>query len=120
MTERAKDFLKAVSSEEKYSKEVAKFKDFSEEEFWDFIDSSSKELGMEVTREDFEQSGELSEDELAGVAGGADVCACVLAGGGPASDVRGGLAPCGCVIGGSGEGVSIYARCVCVIGGGGN
>lgn len=53
---------------------------------------------------------EVSEEELAAVAGGADYCACAFYGQGYGGS-------CQCAIGGYGDGSG--GTCVCVIGGGG-
>lgn len=79
------------------------------------------EQGVELTAADFEMpEGELSEDELLAVAGGA-ICVCSVAGGGMSGDIGPsgeGDGACGCFIGGYGywyeadgdEGT----RCACV------
>ena len=88
------------------------------------------ENGITVTAEELEEAekevkeraakkeeGELSDDELDAVAGGA-VCACAVGGGG-----KGGKhdETCGCFVAGWGEEHNYHGwyRCWCVVGGGG-
>ncbi len=75
----------------------------------------AKVSGFELTPADFEESGELLEDELEQVSGGAvPNCVCFAAGGGKESDFN---TPCACIAGGGGEKKDGTTRCVCVIAG---
>ena len=70
---------------------------------------------IELTDADFEQTNELSDDNLDAVSGGAR-CICSFGGGGKASE---GEKTCACVMGG-GENKDGSVRCVCIIGGDGD
>lgn len=68
---------------------------------------------IELTDADFEQTNELSDDDLDAVSGGAR-CICSFGGGGKASE---GEKTCACVMGGGGENKD---GSVCIIGGDGD
>lgn len=110
MTENMKKFLETVSkNDELYNK----FTGATKEE----LIALAKELGIELTNTDFEQpDGELSDDELDAVAGGA-LCACMLAGSG--DDNNSNEKYCVCVAGGGGQFTNGDCRCMCVFGGAG-
>ncbi len=76
LTENASRFLELVSKDEVLCEKMKKADKAAQ------IDMA-KELGIELSDADFEQSSELSDDELDAVAGGG-TCACVLDGGGTA------------------------------------
>ncbi len=102
MTETMKNFLKKVSEDKALAER------FSKLDKADLI-AAAKELGFELTEADFAQpEGELSEDELAVVSGGA-VCFCFVGGGGKREEDA---SPCGCVLFGNGEDQSAF--CVLV------
>lgn len=106
MTANMKKFLELISE----NKELAlKMKDASKDD----IIALAKTLGIELTDADFEQSAEISDDELNAVAGG-DACVCAFGGGGAASK---GEKTCVCVGGGGGQFKDGTARCACPIGG---
>ena len=70
-----------------------------------------KELGIELTAQDFEQPQELSDDDLDAVAGGSDVsCACAMGGGGT-KDTND--RTCACVLAGVGYDKNGSERCLC-------
>lgn len=70
----------------------------------------AKEHGITLTEADFEKpQGKVSDDELAAVAGG-NQCACLLGGGGKASE---GEKACACVIAGIGKFTNGLWRCDC-------
>ena len=94
MSDNLKKFMEEVSKD-KTLMERAKKADV------DALVAMAKELNLELTEEDLKapEMGELSDDELASVAGGVGYCECAFSGDG-ASD---GLS-CGCYILGNGEG----------------
>lgn len=109
MTENMKKFLELVSQSEELCARV----NAADKEA---LIAMAKELGVELTEEDFTQpSGELDDDELDAVAGGG-VCACVVGGGGTADNAK--ERTCVCVFTGAGETKNGY-RCMCALGGGG-
>ena len=72
----------------------------------------AKELGIELTAADFEDSCELSDDELDAVAGGDDDVDCVCAmGGGGEKDHNDKV--CACVMAGVGHRADGAERCLC-------
>ena len=77
----------------------------------------ARELGLELGEADFvsNANADLSDDEMAAVAGGG-TCACVASGGGTADDK---CRVCACVIVGHGDFIDYYPRCACALGGGG-
>lgn len=106
MTANMKKFLELISE----SKELApKMKDASKDD----LIALAKTLNIELTDADFEQSAEISDEELNAVAGG-DACICVLGGGGAASK---GEKSCVCVGGGGGQYKNGTARCACPVAG---
>lgn len=105
MTENMKKFLEAVSKNEELTKKI---NTMTKEDLL----ALAKELGVELTETDFEKpDGELSDDELDAVAGGA-LCYCLLAGSG--YDTCDNEKTCVCVAGGGGEYKSGDCRCWCV------
>lgn len=107
MTENAKKFLEIISKNDEL---IAKIGNMPKEE----LVALAKELGFELTEDDFVQKSELDEDELEAVAGGWMQCACVIGGGGKADE--NGKA-CACVAGGGGESRKGKCRCACVVAG---
>lgn len=119
MTENLKKFLEALSSNEELGQKASAA---SQEELL----AMAKELGIELTEDDFKQeSKELSDDELDAVAGG-KACVCVAGGGGEKDTFNGGRKDipldnvCACVVVGTGT----YTwkgrkeqRCLCSVGG---
>lgn len=69
----------------------------------------AKEAGISLTDADFEQAGEISDDELTTVAGG-EKCYCVVGGAGSGD---GNVKTCACVIYGNGY----HDRCDCIVNG---
>lgn len=109
MSENLKKFLEAVSANEKLAEKAG---ESSREELL----AMAKELGLALTEEDFwQESKELSDDELDAVAGGG-TCVCVVGGGGKrsANDKS-----CACFTGGWGYTTDRHERCLCVVGGSG-
>ena len=76
MTENMKKFLEAVSKDEELAKKInAMTKE-------DML-ALAKELCIELIEADFEKpDGEMDDNEMDDVVGGADCCVCVLGGGG--------------------------------------
>ena len=104
MSENLKKFFEAISKDEAL---VQKVGSMSQEELL----ALGKELGIELTAQDFEQPQELSDDDLDAVAGGSDVsCACAMGGGGTkdANDKT-----CACVLAGVGYEKDGSERCLC-------
>lgn len=76
----------------------------------------AKELGIELTDADFAApAGEVSDDEMDAVAGGAD-CGCFVGGGGEGGGQWDNKV-CVCVTGGGGETGDGGCRCVCTVAG---
>lgn len=107
MTENMKKFLEAVSKSEELT---AKVGGMGKEE----LIALAKELGIELTEDDFVQKIELDDDELEAVSGGWKKCTCVGAGGGKADEDG---KACACVAGGGGETRDGECRCWCIVGG---
>ncbi|MBQ3484829.1 MAG: Nif11-like leader peptide family RiPP precursor [Clostridia bacterium] len=110
MTENMKKFLEAVSKNEILAKKI---NTMTKEDLL----ALAKELGVELIEADFEKpDGELEDNELDDVVGGADCCACVLGGGGTKEAMGGDV--CACVVyGHGGEYMSGEYWCCCVGGG---
>lgn len=110
MTENMKNFLAAVSKNEELAKKISTM---TREELL----ALARELGVGLTEADFEKpDGELADNELDDVVGGADVCACVLGGGGTKEALGGNV--CACVAyGQGGEYMGGEYWCCCVGGG---
>lgn len=105
MTENMKKFLEAVSKNEELTKKINAM---TKEELLVL----AKELGIELTEADFaEPAGELNDDELDAVAGGAE-CVCVLGGGGEAGG-KWNNRVCACVAAGAGLDRDGKGRCGC-------
>lgn len=109
MTENLKKFLEAVSKNEELATKV---NDMTKEDLL----ALSKELGIELTEDDFVQKIELDDDELDAVAGGWKKCVCIAAGGGKADEDG---KACACVAGGGGDARDGTCRCWCVAAGSG-
>jgi predicted ribosomally synthesized peptide with nif11-like leader len=104
MSENLKKFFEAISKDEAL---VQKVGSMSQEELL----ALGKELGIELTAQDFEQPQELSDDDLDAVAGGSDVsCACAMGGGGT-KDTND--RTCACVLAGVGYDKNGSERCLC-------
>ena len=109
MTENLKVFLEAVSDDRAWLEGLSELADKGA--VVDATVAKAAELGIVLTAADFEppaDEGELSEDELATVAGGGP-CSCMIGGGGTAQDAT--TCPysgyddyaCGCVVYGQGN-----------------
>ena len=110
MTENLKKFLEAVSENAELAAKISTLG-------LDDVLALAKELGFELTEEDFAKKNELADDELDAVAGGG-ACACVFGGGGK-EDSNDGL--CVCAAYGYGVDKNEDKRCVCpAVGGGTN
>ncbi len=79
----------------------------------------AREAGFEFSFQELQEysaesktKGEIMDEELAAVAGGGDLCVCVMGGFGSFGDVN-----IGCVVCGAGMSKDFF--CVCLIGGGG-
>ena len=114
MTENMKKFMEALSEHPELGDKVA---DAGKKELFVI----AKELGIELTEADLEQQpGELSDDELDAVAGGADMavindaCGCVVGGGGKRDSAN---KVCACVAVGVGYNKGGDIRCTCAVGG---
>lgn len=104
MTETMNAFLEALSRDEEQGKKVREMTDKAE------ILAIANKMGFALTEADFEApEGELSEKELAGVAGGGS-CYCFAGGGGTRGDNDD---VCACVLYGTGSGNSSGERCFC-------
>lgn len=123
MTENGKLFLQKLSQDAELSKKISTM---DKEQFL----AAAQELGFELNEKDFAPpEGDLSDDELAGVAGakkGSGGCGCLLAGGGGGKDLKGDTYGCACV--GYGHGTSgrahrdddeLLVNCICIGGGAG-
>lgn len=110
MTANMKKFLEAVSKNGELAKKISSM---SKEELL----ALAKELGVELSEADFEKhDGELDDNELDDVVGGAEICACVLGGGGTKKAMGGNV--CACVAyGQGGEYMGGEYWCCCVGGG---
>lgn len=106
MTDNLKNFLMKISEDPELTAKVNQEKDES------VLIAIAKELGFELTKEDFEnQVEELGDDDLDAVAGGGDVsCACAMGGGGTKDSND---KTCACVLAGAGYSTSGRERCVC-------
>ena len=114
MTDNMKKLLDKVSLDEKLTEKM-KALDLPEK-----LIAFARELGVDLTEADLKddeaKSGEIDDDELEAVAGGAS-CKCIGKGSGATSDAD---LQCGCP--GIGYGYDKYerVRCICVAGGHGN
>lgn len=108
MTENLKKFLETVS---KNNELYNKFTGATKEE----LIAMAKELGFELTDEDFAEKNELNDDELDAVTGGAE-CGCLLGGGGKAGG-KWDNKVCVCVTGGGGQTGDGTCRCACTVAG---
>ena len=106
MTENLKKFLEKVSEDAALAAKVGAEKDPAA------LIALAKEMGFELTEDDFKRPvEEVSDDELDAVAGGSNVsCACALGGGGT-KDTND--RTCACVLAGAGYDKSGRERCVC-------
>ena len=113
MTENMKKFMEALSEHPELADKVA---DAGKKELF----AIAKELGIELTDADLEQQpGELSDDELDAVAGGAKGdCFCPVVGGGTKGDKND--KACACVYGGGGKEKDGDYRCACILAGSGD
>ena len=121
MSENLKKFFEFVGNNPEILEKAKQLKADDPEAAKGIVIAFAKEHGFELTEEDFSPcEGELSESELASVAGGG-TCACVVGGGGTADEPSspGQDSVCWCVGGGFGEDIWGDRRCTCVFGGGG-
>lgn len=108
MTENLKKFLETVSKSDELT---ARIGSMGKEE----LITLAKELGIELTENDFVQKSELDDDDLDAVVGGADVsCACAMGGGGTKDSND---KACACVLSGAGYVKNGPNRCVCCFAG---
>ena len=130
MSENLKKFLDLIGSDKELEAKALACNELGEEKGREAMLALAKECGIELTAADFEKkaepaSGELDDDELDAVAGGAGGeeghCYCVLAGGGGGKDCNdGNTFGCACVgYGQGGDGRASDANCRCVVGGAG-
>ena len=124
MSENLKKFLETVSKDKALQDKVKAFGSDREAALTGLI-ALAKEIGMDLSMADFEApEGELAEDELIAVSGGAGadgVCFCAAAGGGGGhmldDDATFG---CACAVyGQGGDGKDDHIVCICFISGGG-
>ena len=105
MNENLKKFLEEVSKDAALSEKVGGEKDTTK------LIELAKELGIALTAADFEESNEISDDDLDAVSGGSDVsCACAMGGGGE-KDTND--KTCACVLAGVGYEKDGSERCLC-------
>ncbi len=106
MNENLKKFLEKVSENRALAEKVCAEKDPAA------LIALAREMGFELTEEDFQKPmEELNDDELDTIAGGSDVsCACALGGGGTKDNND---KTCACVLAGAGYSKSGRERCVC-------
>ena len=122
MTESMKTFLAKVSADKALAEKAAKLDK-------DALIALAKDLGIELTEDDFSAKNDVSEDELAAIHGGHDQqdwasfnncpgkngvqdCFCA-AGGGGKQDENGDI--CACV--GYGQGYRGGSKCICPLAG---
>lgn len=119
-----KKFYEELAKNEDLKKEVfdaqEKFKDEDEKAIIEkVITEVAKKHGYDFTYQEFEEykktPKELDDDSLNAVTGGADVCACVVGGGGTYAEET----PCVCVIAGGGNWGTFFV-CICSVAGGGD
>ena len=113
MTDNMKKFLEEASKEKALSEKLSKT------ETPEAVIALAKKMGFTLTAEDLkaeETWSEISDDEMAAVAGG-KLCSCFLGGGGTGDDNE---KTCACVAGGGGEWKDGNCRCVCVAAGSGD
>lgn len=110
MTDNMKKFMEAISADKELADKVAKMDRAA-------IAAEAEKLGIELTEADFASGengqlpqGELSEDELFEVAGGA--CDCFLGGMGMPNEHT---YSCNCNMEGNGRFLDDVRRCVCAI-----
>ena len=123
MTENLKNFLKFVENNEELKEKAKELKTETAEKAKEIAIAFAKENGFELTEEDFETpEGELSEGELADVAGGEwKACLCSLVGGGGGEASDGDTYGCACVgYGQGGDGGEDNWMCICVGAGAGD
>lgn len=120
MTENLKNFLEYASQNEDAMKKIKALADETDK---DAVVRQAveiaKDANLSLSAEDFEEnaSGELSEDELASVAGGKE-CYCAVGGGGESDGSMN--KTCACVHYGQGNsewGGPHLIRCACFVGG---
>ena len=105
MNENLIKFFEAVSKDEALSEKISSEKDVN------VLIALAKDMGIELTADDFKKPAELSDDDLDSVAGGGDVsCACAMGGGGTKDSND---KTCACVLAGAGYSTSGRERCVC-------
>lgn len=108
MTENMKNFLTKVSGDKELAEKVGKLEKAE-------LIALAKELGIELTEEDFlVPEKELDEAELETAVGGERICSCAVGGGGKA---EGDLPACACVIAGFGNDSGDGLTCICPLGG---
>ncbi len=110
MTENLKKYLEAIS---KNGELAAKLNTMTKEDLL----ALAKELGIELTGDDFAQESELEKDELEAVTGGWKDCFCVAGGGGKADEDG---KACACVAFGGGSARDGENRCWCIGAGSGD
>ncbi|MBE5781792.1 MAG: Nif11-like leader peptide family natural product precursor [Clostridiales bacterium] len=110
MTENMKKFLEAVS---KNGELAAKVSTLTKEDLL----ALAKELGIDLTEDDFAQKSELNDDDLEAVAGGWTDCFCIAGGGGKADEDG---KACACVAFGGGQAKDGQNRCLCIGAGSGD
>lgn len=111
MTDNLRKFLEAASADEAFAEKLSKAKTA------EAVIALAAEKGFTLTEEEIrpkERSGEISDDEMDAVAGGAQ-CGCFLGGFGKegGSDYM-----CVCPVGGGGGSATLdESRCICALGG---
>ena len=130
MTENMKQFLNLVATDKELKAEVDEINLLHGGEDADIaamngkIISIAEKYGITLTAVDFDAKPEMTEDELAQVAGGGDpdpapskgICICPVIGAGTGLGSFNGECGCG-VVGTGGNGSTTDYNCVCVVGG---
>ena len=133
MSENLKNFLEIISKDKALQDKVKAFGSDREAALTGLI-ALAKEIGMELSKADFEApEGELAEDELIAISGGANGftedfseieeygCVCFMGGGGGGHMIDdGSVMGCACVVyGQGGDGKDDHTVCVCPFAGSG-
>ena len=129
MTENMKQFLELVTADAALKAEMDELNDLHDGEETDEqsivamkekIIQMAGQRGIALTAADFGAHTEMTEDELAAVAGGGpagDICICPFYGHGTGLGAGGGSGECKCFVGGLGGGAHRSYTCVCCVGG---
>lgn len=121
MTEKAKEFLAKVSSDDALKAEIeAALKGIEGNAQYPVVVELAKKKGFDLTVADFdEEEAAIDLDEAEAVAGGAGGCGCAFFGFGAGSELK-----CTCVSNGTGyvggaSGITSQGGCICIKAGAG-